>query len=134
MKSSLSQAIINEISNYFYNHTNVLSIFLLGSAAKGQLRKDSDIDLAILPFNGTQIKSSDLFKMTGDLGFSFGYDFDLGVMSSQNLVYAKEAIFYGKKIHTKDEVSSQFRINDLLSMYYNFQLERKEVFNAYQIR
>lgn len=72
--------------------------------------------------------------MVGDLGYEFGYDFDLGVMSSHNLIYSKEAIFHGKHIHTKDEVVTQFRIYNLLSMYYNFQFERKEVINAYSIQ
>jgi uncharacterized protein len=133
MKIEISHDTIKGIADYFSNKPNVLAIFLLGSAARGELRKESDIDLAILPFNGKEISSLDLFKMVGDLGYSFGYDFDLGVMSSKNLVYAKEAIFHGKRIHTKDEVANQFRVNDLLSMYYNFQIERQEVINAYRI-
>ena len=117
MKTELPQATIQGISDYFSNKSNVLAVFLMGSAARGQLRKDSDIDLAILPFNGKDISSLELFNMVGDLGYAFGYDFDLGVMSSQNLVYAKEAIFQGKRIQTKDELATQFRVNDLLSMY-----------------
>ncbi|MCG9875879.1 MAG: nucleotidyltransferase domain-containing protein [Leptospiraceae bacterium] len=133
MKSSIEKSVLSEIKDYFSNHSSVLSLFLLGSAARGELRKDSDIDLAILPFNGIQIKSSELYQITGDLGYKFGYDFDLGIMSSENLVYSKEAIFNGIRIYTKDEMAALFRINTLLSMYYHFQFERQEVVHAYQI-
>ena len=92
---SLSPYTLFEISKYFSGVPSVLSVYLLGSANRGELREDSDIDLALLPMIDTKISSIDLYHLTGELGYQFGYEFDFGIIGSDNLVYSKEAIFTG---------------------------------------
>ncbi len=70
--------------------------------------------------------------MMGDLGYQFGYDFDLGILDSNNLIYAKEAIFNGKSIYIREFSETTIRVNSLISMYYYFQEERKVVLDAYR--
>ncbi|MCZ8344750.1 MAG: nucleotidyltransferase domain-containing protein [Leptospira sp.] len=132
MKTSLSEQEIESIADYFSKVPEVLAVYLLGSAAKESMRLGSDVDLAILPNEGISISVTELLKFTGDLGYQLGLDFDMGEMSSRNLVYSKEAIFSGKAILIKDKPKVELRINSLLSMYYNFQIERREVLNAYR--
>ncbi|TGL46849.1 nucleotidyltransferase domain-containing protein [Leptospira kemamanensis] len=132
MKTSLSEQEIESIVDYFSKVPEVLAVFLMGSAAKDTMRPGSDIDLAILPFEVKSISGIELLKFTGDLGYQLGLDFDLGEMSSRNLVYSKEAIFSGKAILVKDKPKVELRINTLISMYFNFQIERREVLNAYR--
>lgn len=124
--------LIPQISDYFDSHPSILSVYLLGSTAKGTRRPNSDIDLGIMPFDGTVISSGELLKMIGDLGYKFGYDFDLGLVQSNNLIYAKEAIWTGQCIHNKNKVTTMWKENTLSSMYYNFQIERKVVLDAYR--
>jgi predicted nucleotidyltransferase len=133
MPNSLSQETIDGISKFFSHKEKVLAVYLLGSAARGELRMDSDVDLAILPIGGLKISSLELFDLVGELGFQFRYDFDLGVMGSENLVYSKEAIFHGIAIYVRDEIETKKRVNTLLSMYYNFIEERKVIVDAYRI-
>jgi predicted nucleotidyltransferase len=125
--------LIPQISIYFDSHPSILSVYLLGSTARGTRRIDSDIDLGIMPFDGSVVSSSELLKMTGDLGYEFGYDFDLGLVQSNNLVYAKEAIWTGERIHSKNDLTTLWKENTLTSMYFNFQVERKVVIDAYRI-
>ncbi|MCW7472007.1 type VII toxin-antitoxin system MntA family adenylyltransferase antitoxin [Leptospira levettii] len=132
MKTTLSEKEIESIVDYFSKVPEVLAVYLLGSAAKDTMRPGSDIDLAILPFEGISISGTELFKFAGDLGYQLGLDFDLGEMSSRNLVYSKEAIFSGKAILVKDKPKVELRTNTLISMYFNFQIERREVLNAYR--
>ncbi|PJZ36137.1 hypothetical protein CH354_15875 [Leptospira levettii] len=132
MKTTLSEKEIESIVDYFSKVPEVLAVFLLGSAAKDTMRPGSDIDLAILPFEGISISGTELLKFAGDLGYQLGLDFDLGEMSSRNLVYSKEAIFSGKAILVKDKPKVELRTNTLISMYFNFQIERREVLNAYR--
>lgn len=133
MKPSLSPEIISQISAYFVNIKSVDAVYLLGSAARGSMKPGSDVDLALLPnYEESKITSLDLFQVTGELGYQFGLDFDLGLLHSENLVYAKEAIFTGKAIFFRDAMALKRRVNTLLSMYFNFQVERQVVLNAYR--
>ncbi|WCL51190.1 nucleotidyltransferase domain-containing protein [Leptospira sp. GIMC2001] len=134
MKKSLTSEEVSTISNYFSKNSQILAIYLMGSAARESLKPGSDIDLGILPIDGEEVSSSDLMKFIGDLGYELGFDFDLGILGSRNLVYSKEAIFKGRCIFTKDEIATKKKINTLLSMYYNFQFERRDVLNAYRVR
>lgn len=132
MKTGLSEKEIEIISEQVSKFPDVLAVYLLGSAANDVMRQGSDIDLAILTFAGKKITGSELLTLSGNLGYSLGLDFDIGEMSSKNLVYSKEAILTGKCIFTKDKLKTEQKINTLLSMYYNFQIERREVLNAYR--
>ena len=124
--------LIPQISAYFDSHPSILSVYLMGSTAKGPRRPNSDIDLGIMPYDGTVITSGELLKMIGDLGYKFGYDFDLGLVQSNNLIYAKEAIWTGERIQSKNELKTLWKEYILTSMYFNFQVERKVVLDAYR--
>jgi predicted nucleotidyltransferase len=89
--------------NIFLNNPSVLAVFLMGSAAQSKLRSDSDVDIGILLREGVTIPSQELLSMVGDLGYEFGFDFDLGILNSHNLIYSKEAIFKGIQIYNQDE-------------------------------
>ncbi len=133
MNKSLPISVVEGIKKYFSNNPSVLAVFLMGSSDQSKLRSDSDVDLGILPQDGVTISSQELLSMVGDLGYEFGFDFDLGILNSHNLIYSKEAIFKGIQIYNQDEEATKRRVNVLLSMYYHFQFERKEILNAYRI-
>jgi len=133
MPNSLSQETLSGIQEFFTTRDKVLAVYLLGSAARGELRTDSDVDLAILPFGGEKISSVELFHLTGEISYDLRYDFDLGIMGSENLVYSKEAIFHGILVYCQNEIETKKRVNTLLSMYFHFIEERRVVVDAYRL-
>ncbi len=130
---NLSQENIDAIIQEFSGIPEVLSIFLMGSAVNGAMKKESDIDIALLPYKEPQVKELISHPINPELMLKVNRNLDVGIMSSRNLIYASQAIFYGKCIFTKDKTRHDFRVNTLTSMYLNFQYERREILDAYRI-
>lgn len=105
--------------------------YLLGSAAAGRLREDSDIDIAILPSRHGGMSVDERLSLTGELVRAFGRPVDLGVLSTANVVYAKEAVANGRVLFERDaRVTARFAML-ALSMYASLQEARREVLRAY---
>lgn len=104
---------------------------MLGSAATNRLRPDSDIDVAVLPSGRTGLPIEERLALTAELTKIFGRSIDLGVLSTANVVYAKEAVTTGRLVFDRDpRVTSRFAMLTL-SMYASLQEARREVLRAY---
>ena len=112
----------------------VLAAYLLGSAASGRMRSDSDLDLALMTMPDAEMSSLERIALAADLGLDLGIVVDIGELSSRNLVYAKEAILTGRRIFTRDRFQADLKACTLLGMYVRFNEERHEVLNAYRAR
>ena len=106
--------------------------YALGSVVRCQLRKSSDIDIALLPASGVTPMPSDLLELAGLLTDIAGRPVDLGVLSSRNLVYAHQAILTGKRVWRRAGAGVDMRIATLLGLYARFQFDRREVLDAYR--
>lgn len=113
-------------------YPGVLAWYLLGSAARGALRPDSDIDLAALPMPQVSLDRTALVAWGGELSLVVGRDIDIGVLDQSNLVYAKEALVSGRCLWSADPHLSVRRSAELLALYLKFQEDRKEVLDAYR--
>jgi predicted nucleotidyltransferase len=105
--------------------------YLLGSAASGQLRSDSDLDIALLPSRGARFHGRRLAGLAADLESIAGRPVDLGILHTGNLVYAKEAISRGKVFFERDPSARRRFAMLALSMYAELQETRREILNAY---
>ncbi len=112
----------------------VLAAYLLGSAASGRMRPDSDLDLALMTMPEAKMSSMDRIALAAELGLEVGIVVDIGELSSENLVYAKEAILVGKRIFTRDVFQADLKACTLLGMYCRFNEERQVVLDAYCAR
>lgn len=108
--------------------------YLLGSAAKKTMRPDSDVDVAILAKKGVLFSNLEQCELSANLAFALGYIVDVGILSSGNLVYTKEALLTGRCIFKRDQFAVDMAVTSLLAMYLNFNEDRKEVLNAYNDR
>lgn len=109
----------------------VQTAYLLGSATTDRLRADSDIDVAILPSRRAGLAVEERLSLTAELARVFGRPVDLGVLSTANVVYAKEAVTTGRVLFERDRaVTSRFAML-ALSMYASLQEARREVLRAY---
>lgn len=109
----------------------VAAAYMLGSAATGRLRSDSDVDIAVLPRDRGGLPAEERRALTSALAAIFGRTVDLGVLSTTNVVYAKEAVTTGRLLYERDrDVAARFAML-ALSMYASLQEARREVLRAY---
>jgi len=130
--NSLSDRDREKLIDLLMSDDRIMAAYLLGSAASGTLRPDSDIDVAVLPAKGVRLRRSHLLELSTSLSLELGREADLGVLSSANLVYARQAILAGVRLFTKDPFYSDLMETTLLSMYLWFSEERKEISDAYR--
>lgn len=119
------------VADMFKSNEKILAVFVLGSAASGNMRPDSDIDLAVLPEGGEKLEAVDRIGISNSLSFELSRTVDLGEISSENLVYAREALLKGYPVYLKDEERMNLARANLLGMYIQYNLDRKEVLDAY---
>jgi len=110
---------------------SVCAAFIHGSAVTGNLRSDSDLDIAILPVQGVRITVQERMAIGGDLESLIGRPVDIGIISTNNLVYAKEVVEHGELLFTRNAFFSECFLSTCLSMYVDLQQDRREVLYAY---
>lgn len=110
----------------------VLAWYLLGSAARGALRPDSDLDLAALPMPGVTLDFWTLSRWAVQASVLFGREVDTGIAAPPHLVYAKEAVMTGVRVFCANEALANKRVSEILSSYMTFQDDRREVLDAYR--
>ena len=81
---------------------DVVAIYLFGSAATGELRADSDIDLAVLP--AAPMPAAQLWSLAQELAVSAGRDVDLINLQSASTVMRAQVISTGKRLYCANEL------------------------------
>ncbi len=109
----------------------ISAAYILGSVARKEARQDSDIDIAILPSPGVTLSALDHLQLNADIGESVTLPVDIGILSSQNVIYAKEAILRGKCIVVKDRTYRDIFAATALGLYVALRDERMEIEHAY---
>jgi predicted nucleotidyltransferase len=127
----LDTALLEAVASHLSRHDHVAAAYLLGSAAEGRLRSDSDVDIAILSLTPKGLPLLERLHLAAELSSIVGREVDLGVLTTRNLVYAKEAVTRGRLIFDRDHlVTARFEMYTL-SMYASLQEARREVLRAY---
>jgi len=120
------------VQSLWKNDSRIWAAYLLGSAHRGTLRPESDIDIAFMPDPSERISATDRLQWMGDLSMCLGRTVDLGVLSSSNLVYGAEAVFGGAPLFVRHDRAALYATS-LLSMFMAFNENRREVINAYRV-
>jgi len=110
----------------------ILAVYLLGSAIRGKLGSESDIDLALMLEAGAEMSSLERLKIANDLAYKLERSVDMGEISSANLVYSREAFLTGVPVFQRNPEKASLRRAGLLGMYIQFNLDRKEILDAYK--
>jgi predicted nucleotidyltransferase len=119
------------LASHLTGQPHVVAAYLLGSAAAERLRPDSDVDIAVLPRFPDGISLAERLSLAAELGRLVGREVDLGVLTTRNLVYAKEAVSRGRLIFDRDHAATARFEMYALSMYASLQEARREVLAAY---
>jgi predicted nucleotidyltransferase len=121
----------SRIEHRLQQNPHWLAAYLLGSAADGTMRRDSDVDIAILPMAGCRPSQGEVFELASELTMIIECPVDIGLLSSQNLVYASEALLKGHRFYCQDTAKADLAAATLLGLAMAFNIERKEIIDAY---
>lgn len=127
----LSQTQVDHLVHELKKHRRIAAAYLLGSILTTNYRNDSDVDLAILLTPGPEMHLLERLELAADLETHLGHPVDIGVLSTRDLVYAKEAIVRGRCIFSKDSAFKNLFAATALSLYFQLRRQRKEVEDAY---
>jgi predicted nucleotidyltransferase len=128
---TLDATTLAAIASHLSGQRHVAAAYLLGSAAEGRLRPESDVDIAVLPVAPDGLPLADRLSLAAELSRIAGREVDLGVLTTRNLVYAKEAVTGGRLIFDGDHAATATFEMYALSMYASLQEARREVLRAY---
>jgi predicted nucleotidyltransferase len=127
----LDEAALPALADRLGQEVGVAAAYLLGSAAEGRLRAESDVDIALLPVRGASLGGLARVNLAADLELLLGRPVDLGLLHTGNLVYAKEAVAHGRLLFERDR-KERIRFAGLVfAMYADLQENRREVIRAY---
>jgi len=129
--SQLSDEQIRRFAARLDREPMIAAAYLLGSAARGELRQDSDVDIAVFPVKRGVITPEHRLSLAADLEDVAGRAVDLGVLSTGNVVYAKEAVARGRLFFERDPAARARFAMLVLSMYASLQESRRAVLHAY---
>ena len=121
----------SRIEQRLKQNPHLLAAYLLGSAADGTRRPDSDVDIAILPTAGRMPSQGEVVELASELTMITERPVDIGLLSSQNLVYACEALLKGHRFYCQDMAKADLASATLLGLAMAFNIERKEIMDAY---
>lgn len=110
----------------------LVSIYIHGSMVKGNVHANSDLDLALLFTPGFTPARIDLLLFSADLESLIGRNVDIGVLSLDNVVYAKEVLTGGRRIYCRDTMACETFEMYVFSFYAKLNDERWEVLASYQ--
>ncbi len=128
-------AVKKVVTAYAAQDERILAVYLLGSVARGQQRPDSDIDIGLLLEPGPEhrISAIERTQIANELSVTFTRTVDIGEISSKNLVYSYEALLTGIPLYKRDEYRADLARANLLGMYLQFNIDRREVLDAYSV-
>lgn len=110
---------------------DIRAAWLLGSAARDTLRAGSDVDIALLLGPGLRMDGARRLELVARLTRVLGRPADVGILSADNVVYAAQAAYRGRRFFARDPAAADLAMSDLLGLYDRFQTERKELIDAY---
>ena len=132
MPAQIAEQIEANVRQLLKKEPHILAVYLLGSTLRGTMRPDSDIDLGLMIEPGYKISALERAYLSGIISYKMRRTVDIGEISSNNLVYAREALLKGKIIYTKNKDSVNLYRANLLAMYLQYNKDRQEVVNAYR--
>ena len=110
------------------------AVYLFGSGARGELRPDSDLDVALLLARGFDLSSEQRLDLAADLASLAGRTIDLSVLGRPGgTVLAKEAVTSGRRLWDDGTgVAAEFEMY-ALSAYARLREDRAPVEAAYSL-
>ena len=133
-KSITFDEISKKINSILILDNRIEAAYLLGSIVSGRLHDQSDVDLAILPNTPNSFSTIDRLSLASRLGEAVPYEVDIGILGTQDVIYASQAILHGHCIFFRDGFKKDLFAATCLALYVELKRQRNEVEHAYQTR
>lgn len=118
----------NIIVFFLKDKMNIKFIYLYGSYAKGEARKDSDIDLAI--YTDDEINAYDLFIISNQLSQELRKEVQIVNLKHLDTVFAAQVVAYREELYSNDDfLAANYNLRTLRD-YAKLNEERKVVLDA----
>lgn len=112
---------LNKATQLIVSKFSPAVIYLIGSASRDELRKDSDIDLAFL--SQMEISTLECFNLAQELYDFFKRDVDLIDLKKASTVFKVNVIYYGKVIYCNN---IDYRMNFEMRSFKEYALLNEE--------
>ncbi len=110
----------------------LMAIWVHGSVVRGTERPGSDLDLALLFHHTVPVSMVDMLSVSGELDSLLGRPVHIGLLSRDNVVFAKEVMASGRLIYCKDQFYCDTFMMYVLSFYAELNRQRKKVMETYR--
>ncbi|NCD34909.1 MAG: nucleotidyltransferase domain-containing protein [Spartobacteria bacterium] len=127
----IQEEYIQQIREFFLTYPSILAVYVHGSILTDYFREDSDIDCALLLHEHEAPSYVERLTWAGELSDITGRQIDLGILSSDNLVYAMQAISKGRLLFCRNKSETDRKVMHLYALYATLREERAEVERAY---
>ena len=111
---------------------DLVAVWLFGSAARGQQRPDSDVDVAFL--SRRSLDPVAVFDAAQDLAMRWGRDVDLVDLSQAPTVLRAQVVGRGRRLFAADASAADAFAMCALSDYARLNEERREVLARFDER
>lgn len=122
---------IEKIVPLLEKDSRFIAAYALGSVVHNRSRSDSDIDIALLPVPGYAMTLLDRLRLQSRLNRHVSRPVDVGILGTDNLIYAKEAILGGTLLFCHNQTAHDLFVATALGLYAELRTARMEVEHAY---
>lgn len=130
--NSLPQIKMNIVKEFLLERLSAKMIIIFGSVAKGNMRWDSDLDIAFL--RDKEVDSYQLFMLAQELAGMINLDVDLIDLEKASTVFKVQIIGYGKVIYEEDRQEvAEYKVK-VLKEYAKLNEERKPILDKIKER
>lgn len=110
---------------------DLLAIYLFGSQVAGVTHGESDLDLALLFKARTEPDSLAIYHLQSKVADVAGCPVDIGILSLDNVVFAKEVISKGHRVYCREQRQCDEFAMYCLAYYAQLNFERAELLASY---
>ncbi len=132
VKRQTREDLVERLAGVFEQYPDVLAVYLFGSAATGRMRRDSDIDLAIVPRTPTLRDSK--IDMLADLVRAGFCDVDLVFLDTDRVVLKHEAVRLNEIVYQANDFDRGEMYSRVIREYLDFLPYLKVQREAYKRR
>ena len=130
----LSASEIQIIVDSFNGIPDIMAIYVYGSVVTGNTHPGSDLDLALLLHHGAVIDYGRILKISGELESRMGCPVQIGILSREQAIHAKEVIAHGRRIFCRDQTYCDSFAMYALAAYAELNEDRQAVMQAYTVQ
>lgn len=109
---------VQQLPDIFRGYPDIQAVYLFGSAATGQLHRESDLDLGVVPATGT-IRGQQL-DVLADLARHGFCRVDLVFLDTNDIVLKFEVVRHNRLVYSTDDFDHGSFFSLVLRQYFDF--------------